>query len=1010
MKTEIITIIIVLTVISISGFSTIALTGATDHIPNHYIELIADAGGEGNSWDEAFNFKKIVDYFTANPLGTITYPTENDSTEDSDWTWYWGTYALATQQSNKNDATIEVDNTTGFDTSGQIRNLQSYVDDYVNYTNISGNNFTNCTWGNYIYTSGVTIKTNNEMFQIKEGTWENDTADKQVGSGSMKYTHNNNGSRVLVMANAKFDNVTQYADATRDMYSAEKLGFWLKVNTTWYDLVNQNITQSNGDEISCAGDWDPANPCPMTYDDDYYTYGTSGVETGSNPGGSSTVEVYINYTIPAHAFINETYWHTKDSVSTSDLIVASDCLTGSKLQLRIQIDSTNNNINWNCKNSGGFWTILAQHSSSDQLQIYEEDITWNVSDWNQHINPNVTLEAVETRDGYSKTYPYQYGKEIPINQTITNDSWVWYEFDFRDEGLGIKRSSRDWQNSVDSFILRFSNMSEHDIVHLDGVKWWIDNPNPREIKPNVYLFPIGIDDNQNQNYDFYFWDYGHDVIFNMPVGNAFYHYERNHNNYIRFGYEGAGYPTSANPQGETIFWNTWCNGYINFFFLGDSSHLDYNTFQMYGTHFMSADSSLGGISPRLNGFGYENNVIQDSIIEEGGDFFADGFKVLNNVQLKMQRYSPWSPPKDDAEVYNVKNWLNQNYMWADTGTLRSWEIASARNHAGYYWISGRSYGHYSETEVDMIDNKYPDGFWNSTADYTFHWTIYDTYASSSYNYPHWWKVGNSVQIITKDSDGNPIVNASVVVKDKNGTIVWNGTTDANGETERFNTFWRQTYISKGDGTLSVRNIYLYNKDNDKDYDWGYATGWTHTFNPFTVEVSKSNYHTVTWVDDFNKTDSIDGYTITVGMTDAGSVAPLDINCFPKDESNDFIFAEIIVFGSIGLFLYSFVRKDDTPIYVKFGLIVIILLIILAILLNFIDVNNITTNVSMNTQLVDNVTTNQTAGFGLFVNEASKNIISRFAYFLALAIGLAILGLTLWLIYNVVIHTMGGKDE
>ena len=127
------------------------------------------------------------------------------------------------------------------------------------------------------------------------------------------------------------------------------------------------------------------------------------------------------------------------------------------------------------------------------------------------------------------------------------------------------------------------------------------------------------------------------------------------------------------------------------------------------------------------------------------------------------------------------------------------------------------------------------------------------------------KIGNSVQVVVKDSSGNAVDGASVVVKDKNGTTVWSGTTNSSGETERFNTFWRQTYISAGDGSASTHNIYLYNKDNDKDYDWGWATGYTHTYYPFTVEVSKSGYQTATWVDNFNKIDDMNGYTLLIPL-------------------------------------------------------------------------------------------------------------------------------------------------
>lgn len=709
--------------------------------PNHYIELIADSGGEGNSWDEAFSFEKIVDYFKDHPVGEIDYPNNaaHDATEYSDWNWYWGTYALATQTSNTNDAVIEVDNTSGFTASGQIRNLQSIYTDYIDYTNISGNNFTGCTWGNYIGSSLNKINSGAEIFQLKTGNWVYNTTDYKNGSNSMQYTHDNNGSRVLVMANAKMDDEIALDMIKLNMYSAEKIGFWVKVS-----------------------------------------------------------------------------------------------------------------------------------------------------------NPNIRIESVETRDEYSSTYVYQYGKDIPVNETINSTDWVWKEYDFRELGLDIKRSSRDWQFVVDSFIIRFSNVSNGDVIKIDGVKWWIDNATPREIKPNVYLFPIGIYDYQNQNNDFYFWDYGHNIIFNMPCDKAFYHYERAHHNYIRIGYEGAGYPTSKNPQGEVIFWNTWSNGYIYFNFLGDGSHLDYNSFEMYGTHFMSASPTLDGIYPRLNSFGYENNVIKDSIIEEGGDFFIGNFKVIDNVQLKMHRYSPWGAPKDDAEVYNLKDWLNQNYMWVDAGTIRHMEIASARNHAGYYWISGRSYGHQAETETDLIDGKYPDGFFGSDAYYTFAWTIYDTYSEGHYNYPHLFKIGNSVQVIVKDSSGNAVEGASVVVKDKNGTIVWSGTTNADGETDRFDTFWRQTYISAGDGSASTHNVYMYNKDNDKDYDWGWATGYTHTYYPFTVEVSKDGYQTGKWVDNFNQTDSINGYTLNLALL-SESITP-STNYAP-------VFYGILMFFILALSIY-----------------------------------------------------------------------------------------------------------
>ena len=665
-------------------------------------------------------------YFKEHPLSAINMPNnpiEGDATEDTDWNWYWGTYAIATQKSNNGDTVVEVDDTTGFTSSGEIRSLKSSRTDYVDYTGITSTSFTGCTWGNYMGTSYINyINTDYEVFQLKTGNWVSDTTDVKVGNNSMKYTHDNTGSRVLVMANAKMTTSSQVTAARRNFYCAEKLGFWIKVS-----------------------------------------------------------------------------------------------------------------------------------------------------------NSNIVIEGVETRDNYNTSSDiYRYGKEITVGTAVGSTDWVWKEFDFRDLGLGIKRSSRDWQHVVDSFIIKFSNVSNGDIIKLDGVKWFIENPNPREVKPNVYLFPIGIYNYQIQTTDFYFWDYGHNVIFNMPIDSAFYHYQKTYNSHIKFGYEGEAYPTDKNPQGEVIFWNTWSSGYINFWFLGDSSHPELYEFKADGVHFMSASSTLDGMYPRLNNFGYDNNEIKNTILEQLGDFFIGSFKVVDNVQVKGNRYTPWGTQPDGATTNNFKVWLNQNYMWIDVGTARHYEIASARNHAGYYWNYGRSYGHKSETETNFVDCKFPSDFFDSDANYTFGWSIFDTYSGGIYNTPHWMKIGNSVQVVVKDSSGNPVASADVVVKDKNGTIVWSGTTNSSGETDRFDTFWRKTYISAGDGSASTHTIYLYNKDNDKDYDWGWATGYTHTYYPFTVTISKTGYQTATWVDNFNQIDSLDGYIVNVCFLTVGEGTIQDI--------------------------------------------------------------------------------------------------------------------------------------
>ena len=842
------------------GWHTIELVGtAYTSEPDHYIKLVAENGGIGNSWSNAFNFTYIIDYFKEHPIAPIVYPYPiNDSTEDSDWNWYWGTYTTATIRSYKDDTIVELDNTTGFTPTGQVRNLQSAYTDYVDYTGVNSTALTGCTWGNYIYGSSYIesyIFPGDEIFQLKTGNWAYDTSDYQVGSNSIKYTHDNDGSKVLVMANGKIDDELAADMIKKNMYAAEKIGFWVR-SYSGGGNVNNITSQENANETGCSGLWEASYPCSQTYDGNWDSYGQGQYHADAY--------AYYNYSIPAHAN-SSSLWEVKDGQHYQNLTLSSSCwdeaiANGSKLQLRMYTHSPDDY--WQCYNTTHDWETLL---TSSAYEIYEERMNWNETAAVGENPTNVVVDSIETRDFYSTNNLYRYGKDIPVSVMLNDTEWHWLEYDFRELGLGIKRSSRDWQHDVDSFIVKFTNVSNGDVIKIDGVKWWIDNPTPREIKPNVYLFPIGIYDYQVQSYDFYFWDYGHNVIFNMPVSNAFYYYQRAQKSHIKFGYEGEGYPTSKNPQGEVIFWNSWSNGYINFWFLGDSSYPENYEFRLDGVHFTSASSTLDGMYPRLNSFGYGNNSIKDSILEQIGDFFIGSFETVDNVQVKGNRYTPWGTQPDGATTNNFKVWLNQNYMWIDLGTARHFNINSARNHNGYYWLYGRSYGHKSETETDFVDCEFPADFFDSDAYYTFSWGIFDTYSEGYYNHPHWWKIGNSVQVIAKDDAGNPIPNATVTVYQNNGTVVWNGTTDANGETERFNTFWRQTYISAGDGSASTHNVYMNNKDNDKDYDWGWATGWTHTFNPFTITITKNNYQTITIINDLNKTNDLTGYTFETSL-------------------------------------------------------------------------------------------------------------------------------------------------
>ena len=635
---------------------------------NNFIRLVAESG-EGDSWDNAFSFEKIVDYFKNNPISAISMPSDGDLTEGHG-DWAGGVASPADGNFAIDASTVAVENITGFNSSGTLVWLKDdYINgypNYIDYTGVSGNSFTGCTWDKFYGDYMMDIDDGEWVWQYRKDTISNDTTDKQVGSNSLVYTHDNDGSNAVIMWVANLESWSEGIDA----YCAEELRFWIKPSS-----------------------------------------------------------------------------------------------------------------------------------------------------------PNITLEEVVVRDWYkySNGRVFYYGNHWTGEESagegfnLSSGSWTENRIKIREYGMDSKYGVRDWMHRVSMIAFRFSGLQNGDTIKIDGVRFYLDDPNPREIKTNVYLFPIQIYNYGVQNQDFYFWDYGKTIIFNQLVDDLFRHYERDYRSYLRFGRPGS-VSDNEQPMGLVFFWNTWCGGNTFFYFEGNSADDESKKLrlQVDGLRVMASHPTLDGPQWRGRFLYVDESYMRNSQFEEIGDWFWEGYSEIVNIVLWGHRYTPWYPPSEDATIKDVKIWLNQNYMWIDEGTLRDSEVVSARE--GTIWFNQRDYGATSNRTTTFIDWTFPDGFFDSSHDYQARQrSTYTAYSCIL-------RIGNSVKIKVVDKDGNPIENATVTCKDKDGSTAWTESTDANGETSKHDIIHREWITSSGE-----RTIYMDTPDN--------------YYYPYTIKIAKAGYQT-----------------------------------------------------------------------------------------------------------------------------------------------------------------------
>jgi len=171
------------------------------------------------------------------------------------------------------------------------------------------------------------------------------------------------------------------------------------VNSAW-------TYQENPDANFCEGSWGGTQPCALTYDGDWDTYGWGTAGTGI---------VYLNYTHLSDS-LNSSLWQIKDGEGVSNnLTIPQGCWDQTPLEFKVESQGGGSYHSlWYCKNSTG-WELVREIQDT-WLMVYEEAMWWDTPAPEDTCTPPATGNYAVTA---SDNCQWTENDNIPGNVTIS---------------------------------------------------------------------------------------------------------------------------------------------------------------------------------------------------------------------------------------------------------------------------------------------------------------------------------------------------------------------------------------------------------------------------------------------------------------------------------------------------------------------------------------------------------------------------------------------------------------
>ncbi len=420
--------------------------------------------------------------------------------------------------------------------------------------------------------------------------------------------------------------------------------------------------------------------------------------------------------------------------------------------------------------------------------------------WVKVSNPDIKLDKIKCTSYYSSSRPEMYGTEFTNNGegwSFEADTWTKIEIDIRKDPH-IRLHERQWWDRISTWRLYFSGGDSGDTVKIDGLRCVNTNPNPVEVYPNYFRVPVTIFSSDSS---LYFWMKNCFVRPTM-LGGYFLYFYYGHYKIGEIGSNGEVYdPVVIYHDNED---RDGHSGALHFYKPAE--------IYVYGLTLFSAYAK--GAYLKIQNPTGESEVKYVNIYNHTDNWLIN-VKNVDNIETHNGRYClrDSHPPESGGEWRNLFLQKAVSFRWWTTHgytyTFRNAELRGVPEiRIGY---SG------GEHIINLVDSSF-EGI-NKVVFYC---------AGCPAGTPNRLNLQASFKLKVIDMNNNPIQGANVVLKDKDGNVVFNLTTDENGEIPPQDvTYERYEWIADG-------------VSNAKTRTWGSPQA---TFNPFTIRISKKGFQT-----------------------------------------------------------------------------------------------------------------------------------------------------------------------
>lgn len=436
---------------------------------------------------------------------------------------------------------------------------------------------------------------------------------------------------------------------------------------------------------------------------------------------------------------------------------------------------------------------------------------------------NVKLLAVTVRNSINATpIPRNIGSgysTLLLDSTINSD-WQDFSLDIRKDFSHVSyiHQLTMYSQYTAKIYFFFSGLSVGEKVWIDGVRFVCSNPNPIEVSLNNYLFKTGLKINAS-----YFKDYGFNLTIRMldfyeRYGTQGLYFAATSQGDIQFG-DYSGY--SSKRLGGTIYFDniqrTTAQMYI--------SKIDFQEINFQGKLHTLGTFRIIAYDSRFRSCIF-NNIIEivptntefKNIIGSAGNQFLSSSGVNNtfeNITLYDAHLSGSSylfllrPINIQSILRNIKIINNLTSRWL-------------------IYIDRYTSGSYGYKFINFDISEVGDG------------AILRQSNVGSYTYPQV-LFAFSIDMLFKDKE-QPLLGVQLLVKDRDGNIVLSEISDINGK-------------------ISDKSIDYFENDvtlpSTSNFIFGETTNFIKKY-PFTVEISKSGYQTISFqlMQTYDKTDPI----------------------------------------------------------------------------------------------------------------------------------------------------------